>query len=323
MDKKVSVVIPTLNRTHLLKRCVDALLAQTLDPVSYEIIIVDDASRKETEKLVENYSRREHAPCMRYIQTGKRRGPAAARNLGWQTAEAPVIAFTDDDCIPEPDWLTKGTAAFTEDVEGVSGRIFVPVGLKPTDYERNTSFLEFSKFATANCFYLKKTLAETGGFDERFTVAWREDADLYFSLLKLNKRLIVAPEAIVVHPVRASHWGISIREQGKSMFNALLYKKHPDLYKQQIHSPVLAYHYAIVASSLLCLVSSFAGSRKTGMIMLLAWVASTAALCLKRLRGTTHSVRHILEMATTSVVIPFLSVYWRIVGAIKFNVFFY
>ena len=164
MHKTVSVVIPTLNRTQLLKRCLDALLAQTLDPASYEIIIVDDASRKETERLVENYSAARPGSPYTVYSDRKRRGPAAARNLGWRTAAAPIIAFTDDDCIPEPDWLAKGTAAFKKDVAGVSGRIFVPVGLKPTDYERNTSFLEFSKFATANCFYLKKALAEVGRF---------------------------------------------------------------------------------------------------------------------------------------------------------------
>lgn len=324
MEITVSVVIPTFKRNHLLKRCMEALLCQTIEKSAYEIIVVDDGASEETKKMIEDYSARFPMPAIRYLRVqGNHHGPAAARNMGWKAAKGAVIAFTDDDCIPETDWIAKGSSVFRDDVAGVSGRIFVPVGHKPNDYERNTSFLGLSEFATANCFYRKEVLAEVGGFDERFTAAWREDADLYFSLLKSNKRLVAMPDAIVVHPVRTSHWGISIREQSKSRFNALLYKKHPDLYRKKIYNPVLSHYYTIVTSCFFFFLSSILGMRQLGLIALAVWITGTVSLSRKRLRGASHSPSHILEMITTSLVIPFLSLYWRLVGAVKFNVFFY
>ncbi len=323
MDISVSVVIPTFKRNRLLKRCIDALLVQTLEESAYEIIVADDAASQETRSLVEDLSLRFPLPAIRYCAVQGNHGPAAARNTGWKAARGSIVAFTDDDCIPEADWLAKGSSAFQDDVAGVSGRIFVPVSHKPTDYERNTSFLEFSEFATANCFYRKEVLAEAGGFDERFTAAWREDADLYFSLLKNNKRLVAMPDAIVVHPVRTGHWGVSIREQSKSRFNALLYKKHPDLYREKIYNPVLSHYYTIVASCFFFLLAGILGIRQLGLVALAVWITATISLSRKRLRGTSHSLKHVLEMITTSLVIPFLSLYWRAAGAVKFNVFFY
>lgn len=63
-----------------------------------------------------------------------------------------------------------------------------------------------------------------GGFDERFRMAWREDSDLHFRSLERSYKLGHAPMAKVIHPVRPARWGISVHEQRKSMFNALLYK---------------------------------------------------------------------------------------------------
>jgi hypothetical protein len=68
-----------------------------------------------------------------------------------------------------------------------------------------------------------------GGFDERFTAPWREDSDLVVTQLECNARLVRVPEAAVVHAVRPARWGVSVRQQSKSMFSALLYKKHPVL----------------------------------------------------------------------------------------------
>ena len=72
-----------------------------------------------------------------------------------------------------------------------------------------------------------------GGFDERFSAAWREDSDLHFRLLHQGGRIVWAPAALVVHPWPA-RWGVSLKQQRKSQFNALLYKKHPRLYRQRI-----------------------------------------------------------------------------------------
>ncbi len=323
MDFLVSVVIPTFKRPALLKKCLEALLVQTLPPPAYEILVVDDAGSEETRSLVREYASERKEPGIRYLSIVGKHGPAAARNRGWRMARSPLIAFTDDDCLPEPDWLANGIAAFRGNVAGVSGRVIVPRGARPSDYEWNSACIEQSQFVTANCFYRKSVLEEINGFDERFTRAWREDADVFFTLLKRGERLKSAPDAIVVHPVRSASWGVSIREQSKSMFNALLYKKHPDLYELKIGSPSRACYYAIVSSFLVAMAGIGFGLQPLAFAGLLVWALFTGFLCLKRLRTRSYAPRHLTEMLVTSVVIPFLSVFWRLAGAFKFNVLFY
>ena len=323
MSMAVSVVIPTFKRTALLKRCLQAVLTQTLDPSVYEIIVVDDAASAETRRMVEELVAEAALPPVRYLANEVRRGPATARNRGWREAAGEIIAFTDDDCIPESDWLVRGLEAFLPGTAGVSGRIEVPLGRRPTDYELNTSFLEHAEFATANCFYRRASLAAVNGFDERFTRAWREDADLFFTMLSRNELLLPAPEAVVVHPVRAGTWGVSIREQSKSLFNALLFKKHPGLYRQKIRNTVLGHYYVIVISAFMFLLSLRPEFPPVAPVAFLIWAASTISLFLKRLKGTSHSPSHVLEMALTSLAIPFLSLFWRFAGAVRFKVFFY
>lgn len=81
MTPSVSVVVPTCGRPELLSRCLQALERQSLPRDRYEIIVLEDSARQ---------------------------GPAAVRNRGWRRACAPIVAFTDDDCAPNPDWLLWG-----------------------------------------------------------------------------------------------------------------------------------------------------------------------------------------------------------------------
>lgn len=292
----VSVVVPTCGRPELLARCLEALSRQTLDARLFEIIVVDD-------------SRTRH-------------GPAVARNRGWRRARAEVVAFTDDDTEPRADWLANGLSAFRDDVEAVAGRVVMPVPEVPSDYERDARGLERGEFVTANCFCRRQILEEVGGFDEQFRLAWREDSDLQFRLLQAGARIVHAPDAVVLHPVRPAPWGVSIRQQRKVMFDALLYKKHRKLYRERIRATPRWDYYAITASLAGALVSFFMGLDGFFMASALLWTALTAALCAKRLRGTSRSWSHVLEMALTSMLIPPLAVFWRLVGSLRFRVAF-
>lgn len=326
MTIRVSVVIPTYRRPALLQHCLTALLEQDIAASDYEIIVVDDAACASTQQLVERLARQaEHAaerPPVRYLALPAARGPAAARNAGWRAAEGAIIAFTDDDCIPAASWLRCGVAAFAADVAGVSGRVVVPLPAVPTDYERNFAGLAQSEFVTANCFYRRESLAEAGGFDERFRLAWREDSDLFFTLLKQGRRLSYAADAVVTHPLRRAGWGVSLQQQRKSTFNALLYKKHPALYRQRL-SPVTPWHYYVIVLALFAACGGLASRRHhLALGASLCWLLLTGRFCLRRLEQTSHTPPHVAEMIITSALIPPLSVFWRILGALKFRVFF-
>ncbi len=326
MTVRASVVVPTHNRPDLLGRCLAALLDQDLAPSDYEIIIAEDgAGGDATRRVVEKVARVPGGPSIRYLPLPDRQGPAAARNAGWRMARGRIVAFADDDCLPTPGWLRAGLGAFHDGVLGVSGRVVVPLSPQPTDYELNAGSLNNSQFVTASCFYRRDALQSAGGFDERFRQAWREDSDLFLTILERQngdgqRRLVHAPDAVVVHPVRPAPWGISLRQQRKSMYNALLYKKHPHLYRRWVGRLTPWHYYRIAGAALVAILALAAGRRRLAQVSALLWALLTGRFFIRRLRGTSRSPGHLLEMALTSPLIPFLSIYWRLRGALKFRV---
>lgn len=209
-----------------------------------------------------------------------------------------------------------------EGVAGVSGRILVPCGARPTDYERNAALLAGAAFATANCFYRRDILEAVGGLDERFPVAWREDSDLVFTLMERGERLVSAPDALVVHPIRAASWGVSVPQQQRSMYNALLYRKHPQLYRQRVQASPPWRYYAIVGALGIGLAGACARRPGRGAFGLGLWAALTLQFCRMRLRGAALTPSHRAEMLVTSAIIPPVCIYWRLRGAIRYRTLF-
>jgi glycosyltransferase involved in cell wall biosynthesis len=320
----VSVVVPTCGRLDLLDRCLDALTRQNLAPGRYEIIVVDDNPDHNTLHLVAGWRARtvDRGARIVYLANPGPFGPAAARNRGWRAARAPIIAFTDDDTVPSPSWLKYGLDAFDDNVDVLCGRVEMPLPAAPTDYQRDASQLESAEFVTANCFCRKSVLEAVDGFDERFRLAWREDSDLHFRLLGMHANIAHSPHALVVHPVRPAPWGVSLLQLKKISFDALLYKKHPQLYRQKIGAARRWDYYAVVAALLLALLGLASRSWPLAIAAGATWLLLTALFCARRLRGTAKTASHIAEMVVTSALIPPLAVFWRVAGAIKFRVRF-
>jgi glycosyltransferase involved in cell wall biosynthesis len=318
----VSVVVPTFNRPELLEACLGALTAQTFPSARYGIIVADDAASEQTRQQVAAWRARCEVagPRIHYLPIGHTRGPAAARNAGWRAAQGTIIAFTDDDCLPHRRWLETGTRAIERGASGVAGRVVMPLPTTPTDYERDAAGLATAEFVTANGFFRRSTLQAIDGFDERFEAAWREDSDLWFTLLERGEPLVSAEDAVVVHPVRSARWGVSLSQQRKSLYNALLFKKHPDLYRQRIQPHPPRAYYAANGAMALFLAGLATRRPRLARVAAASWLLLTTRFCACRLRGTSHRPSHIAEMIVTSVAIPPLAVYWRLRGAIAFRV---
>jgi len=316
---KISVVIPTYQRPDLLQRCLHALTMQTFPKENYEVIVASDGPDEITIKAVEKFLSDQFI----FLSTPEKKGPAAARNFGWKHARGILIAFTDDDTIPDRDWLNNIWQSYKGEKEiAYSGRIKVPLSNSPTDYEKNTAALETAEFVTANCCCTKFALEKTGGFDERFSMAWREDSDLEFQLMLHQISIVHLHNALVIHLVRQAPWGVSIKEQKKGMFNALLYKKYPELYKKKIQSSPLWNYYSIVLSGLFFIATVFSQYNIIALISILIWFFLMTTFIQKRLKDTSKKPKHIAEMIVTSVCIPFISIYWQLYGAWKYKVFF-
>ncbi|HEX7079858.1 MAG TPA: glycosyltransferase [Gammaproteobacteria bacterium] len=324
MRPRVSVVVPSYHRPALLERCLAALARQDFPAADYELVVVHDGPSEPARRLVAEWGRRfdrDGGPALRYVEP-EHGGPAAARNAGWRAAAAEIVAFTDDDTLPDPSWLRCALDAFSADVDAAWGAIVVPLPPNPTDYEVDAARLARGQFVTANCFCRKPILEAVGGFDERFELAWREDSDLFFRLLDCDARVVHVPDALVVHPVRTASWGVSLFQQRKVLYDALLFKKHRKLYRQWIRPTPRWDYYAIVAALGATALAAASGAVAVAAPAAVLWLLLTGRFCIARLRPATKRAPHIAEMIVTSVLIPPIAVFWRMVGALRFRVVF-
>ncbi|MEA2274397.1 MAG: hypothetical protein QOI98_3105 [Solirubrobacteraceae bacterium] len=220
---QVSVVVPTVDRIALLDRCLDGLAAQK--GVSFEVLVVHDGVAAITDLL----DRRAGDLPLRAVLSSLR-PPAPKRNLGWQTARGEVVAFTDDDCAPQPGWLSAGLSGFTDGVDVVQGSI----GPHPDDAGNRGTFartLEVRQltetFPTANVFYRRGAIERAGGFDERFGGAAGEDTDLAWRVLEAGGRAAFVPDAAVYHAVHPFGLAEHLRSLPRWADLALVVQRHP------------------------------------------------------------------------------------------------
>ncbi|MGH9075948.1 MAG: glycosyltransferase family 2 protein [Acidimicrobiales bacterium] len=226
----VAVVIPTFRRPGGLDRLVGALEAQTLPRSRFEVVVVDDCSGDGTRDRLEELS---GATPLRLhvLATAANGGPAAARNLGWRHSQAPVVAFLDDDCLPEPGWLEAGLAAMSAGAEVgiVQGRTAAPAGTSVWGLEdwylyrvidRPSPFLE-----GCNIFYRRPALEAVGGFDE--DIGYGEDTSLGWQVLDQGWERRFAAGAVVRHVVERRGWGWFLRTGLEEGNLVLLAHRHP------------------------------------------------------------------------------------------------
>ena len=197
---RVSVVVPTRDRLIELKQCLTALSQQDFSKESYEVLICDDGSTMDVKSLVLEFA--QGGGNWTYLrQTPK--GPGAARNLGIKQARGTIVAMTDSDTLPAPDWLTKlwETLVENQDAAAVEGRVYAqnagqygPLGEGPTNESGGV-------YLTCNCAYRREVLLKVGGFDESFPFPAYEDTELAARVQQFGQ-IVWQPDAIVVHPER-------------------------------------------------------------------------------------------------------------------------
>jgi glycosyltransferase involved in cell wall biosynthesis len=316
----VSVVVPTYKRPELLSRCLEALANQRFPKDQYEVLVCDDAAspatRRQVEALQAQWSGR---PALRYLPVVGSRGPAGARNLGWRNARGEIIAFTDDDTIAQPDWLGHGVLAMRPHLAAVTGVTEMPLPDPPSDYERDAAGLTRSEFITANCFVRRTALMVVGGFDPRYTMAWREDSDLHFALLDHGFSVQRAPDARVLHPMRPVRFAAGLGMQKKVMFDMLLRKKYPLLYRSRIRAHPPRFYLGVTLAAVAAVALALSGYFGAALAAAGAWLALSVHFFLRRLRGTRRSLQNMADLAITSACIPLLSILWRLVGMLRFG----
>ncbi|MDA8205898.1 MAG: glycosyltransferase family A protein [Thermaerobacter sp.] len=216
----VSVVIPVYNQADLIGRAIKAVCEGSRPPL--EIIVVDDGSTDGVRQAVEaagsNYS------VQVRLLTVPHGGPGRARDAGWRSARGDLVAFTDADAVPEPDWIRSAVEAFSHDQVGaVEGKV-VADGV-PTIFTHQVKNLSGGRFMTANMFYRRSVIDEVGGFKSRY----REDSDLAFSVIEHGYEILFVPESVVIHPPREEGWDFYFEKANRKRFEALLFRNHPEV----------------------------------------------------------------------------------------------
>ncbi|QJW88458.1 glycosyltransferase [Spirosoma taeanense] len=329
MIPEFSVVIPTYQQPALLLKCLDALSRQRLPRNQFELIIVDDANSPETASAVANFTRQVAqsggALEIRYLGQPTWRGPAAARNRGWRAARGRFIAFTDDDCLPHPDWLRAALPGLQRGAQVLMGQLRLTLPDPSTDQPSQTLCFDTGELISANCFCRRSALERVGGFEEAFNFAWREDSDLQFKFIQAGIPISRCPEAIVVHPMREMPWYTPLANERKNYYDALLYKRHPELFRQRIATDrgLILQYYASVMGIAAGVMGGVAGNSVVATVGFGIWGALSANMIWHRLLDDNEDKPRLPYAILTALATPFLSVYWRLYGAVKYRVLYW
>jgi len=228
----ISVIVPTYNRNDLLEKCLTNLTPgkQTLDSSFYEVIVTDDSKDKKAEPLIKN-----HFSWVKWIE-GPHRGPAANRNKGAKTATGKWIAFIDDDCIPELNWLESFFKALGSNPNTLvfEGKTISKIPVKSPIYHSpvnpNGGYLW-----SCNMMIEKQLFFSIGAFDENFPFPNLEDVYFRMNLQERNIKFIFIGDAVVDHPPRKIALGFKIAKQHESQ----IYLKKKILKRKSYKLPLL------------------------------------------------------------------------------------
>ncbi len=206
----ISIVIATRNRPKQLSACVESIFKSTYR--TFEVIIVDQSTNNDTSVLISKIS----DARIRYYKQ-KYAGLSKARNYGVKLAKGLIITFTDDDCIPDEQWLAHiyKSLSFHKDVWGVFGRTEPYIkeyknkicpctfqGKKMKIFDSPTKHWESLGFGN-NMSFRKKIFEKIGFFDPLLGLGSpglsAEDAEFSLRILTNNYRLMYNPQVLVYH----------------------------------------------------------------------------------------------------------------------------
>lgn len=231
----ISVIICTHNRSNRLLDALHAIENQTLSRDNFELIVVNDGSTDNTAEIAEKF--KEQTALNAKVVHQPDSGSAVSRNQGLKHVIGDIIAFTDDDCIPDNDWLEKGLKYFLgSEVDGVEGVIYSS-GVEETFFDGAPVTPRSKQFIggrTANMFYGRDVLLEVGGFDERFVMpfgpkkSFREDTDLAWRV-KEKGAIVFADDVKVFHPPRPLSIKGALKNQKLGFLDGLFFLKYPKI----------------------------------------------------------------------------------------------
>ncbi|HEV2821169.1 MAG TPA: glycosyltransferase [Solirubrobacteraceae bacterium] len=237
---RVDVVVSTRDRAMRLRALLEALIGQDVGREAFTVTVVDNGSRDATATVLARAARDGHLD-LRVLRRPRGDGPAHGRDAGWRAGAAPLVAFTDDDCRPEPGWLAALLeAARARPTALLAGRTdpdpaelhrLAPTARTQTVHEAGPWF------PTCNIAYPRALLERLGGFDLRY--GWGgEDTDLAWRAQAASTPVAYVEGARVLHAVEDLGALGALRLAGRWSDAMRVFAAHPQMRHQALYHGV-------------------------------------------------------------------------------------
>ena len=263
----VSVVVPSHGRHLRLRWLLNALAEQTLAQ-PWEVVVVHDHDPTTARRVLDDHPLA-GAGRLRHLAIAPGTGsPARQRNLGWRAARGALVAFTDDDCRPDPRWLERLLAAAGASpgavVQGRTRADPFELRLLAAPHVRTLHIDPVNAYRqTCNILYPLAHLERLGGFDERAVAG--EDVGLSLRAEAAGVRIVAAPDAVVFHAVESHTLPGIVRQNLKWRHLAYLAKRHPEVRRS---FPLGVFWDAEHLRTTLALAGAAAGRRRRALLVL-------------------------------------------------------
>jgi glycosyltransferase involved in cell wall biosynthesis len=287
--KAISIIIPTFNGASRIGSCLDAILKQPAGR-NVEILVVNDGSTDNTAEVVER-----HADVRLITQSNA--GPAAARNRGALEAHGTIIVFTDDDCVPVPDWLDAMVESFQDaEVVGTKGVYrthqeslaarFVQIEYEDR-YRLMAGIPSIDFIDTYSAAFRRDRFLDMAGYDTSFPVACAEDIELSYRMSARGWKMKFAPRAIVYHTHPDTIWRYLMKKYKFAFWRVLAVRKNPSKAVKDSHTPQVMKLQLLFAPALFLALTFDLVARPAvprSWLVLAAFLISTVPFVLRAIR---------------------------------------
>ncbi len=308
-----SVITPTHFRPEKLRALLLSLEHQTLSAEQFEVILVPSPNDSGPENLPSTRLNLRILSADGDPYGGK--SASFKRNSGAQTARAPWLAFIDDDCIADRNWLQQASLRLKNtECQAIEGLTKIPLPEKMTyTYKGLQRLSQAGGYQTCNMFYKRDVFLDCGGFDLNFPF-YLEDTDLAWTLLDRGQKIVFDNLSIVEHPVPDPDVDRLLFNAYRARLIPYLYRKHSQMFKSQgwralqrfqwfflfVHTGLVAWFISTPSVQRLIFIAS-------------AVVLLSVAYTAKQLRGCSFTVDEAIKMSFYYIITPWITLIqlWR------------
>ncbi len=305
MDYKVSIVIPAYNAVGVIGGCLESLANQIEGTPSFEVLLVDDGSSDDTVKFLEDFKTNDPVigPVMTVLKQEINQGPAAARNAGARAAKGEVILFTDSDCVPERDWVSKMWEPFADSgIAAVKGAYrtrqkSVVARFAQAEFEDRYRLMEKASSIdvvfTYSAAFRRTIFLELGGFDTSFPVADNEDTEFSWRLVGAGHKIAFQPSAIVYHLHPHTLEMYLRKKYSRAYWRAYVYRRYPEKAIKDSYTPQsLKLQIGLAGMSLMCAAAAVIDQRAlVGLLLVMLVFAGTVVPFVRQMREQDLGLR--------------------------------